>query len=341
MTLNKGRSWLYENHFKTIPGGYAVCVDHIFDFISLSAYDERVPDCWKPKGTESIASFNDWNTKGNDLYEESKYRAAIKCYTKALDCSSTAEETDAPKINRARAFLRTNRFEAALRDPESLSSLQKAAEESLFYKAQALYSLQRFRECSKVLETICLEGLGYPENLIAKDQCARTIHRLAEQESAGYSFEELRTEAAKLQPPLLDRATYVGPVYIRPSASRGRGLFTTKAVKASDLLLYAGDLKMLLNLETDTVNVGAQSELIKQIVQKLYRNPSLAPVFTNLHHGSYKLVNVSEVDGAPVVDTFLVERIINLNSFGCSLPSRESHLRTAEDPDSMPGEDDE
>lgn len=48
--------------------------------------------------------------------------------------------------------------------------------------------------------------------------------------------------------------------------------------------------------------MGAQTELISMIVQKLYRNPSLASVVTKLYHGSYEPVRVLVVDSTPVVD---------------------------------------
>jgi hypothetical protein len=163
--------------------------------------------------------------------------------------------------------------------------------------------------------------LEYPNNIEAKGELSRAIGRLVEQNAGMYKFVQLYTKATKLRPPHLDHATYVGPVSVKASGSRGRGLFTTKAVKAGDLLLCEkafahafiddthatfeqnGGLTLLINPETDIVTVGAQAELIQMIVQKLYQNPSLAPAITDLHHGTYKSVGVSEVDGTPVVDT--------------------------------------
>ncbi|KIX98864.1 uncharacterized protein Z520_05325 [Fonsecaea multimorphosa CBS 102226] len=334
-----------DPYLKTMSDGeYGLRVDHVSDVIYLPPYDERVPDCWQLKSTELNTSVDAWKTQGNDKFKEAKYRAAIECYTKALDCSPTEEETHTIKVNRALAFLKVRRFDAALTDLESESPPPKPTEKALYNKALALYNLQRYRECSEVLKTL---RLAYPNNVAAKDRFTRTIQRLAEQESGRYKFKDLRTEAAKLRPPHLDHATYTGPVCIRTSGDRGRGLFTTKAVKAGELLLCEkafahafvdpekgavdGNMTLLINAETDTITMGAQPELIQLIVQKLYRNPSLAPVITSLHHGSYEPVNVSEVDGTPVVDTFLVERIISLNGFGCPILSRESHIRALND----------
>lgn len=192
----------------------------------------------------------------------------------------------------------------------------KPAEKVLFRKAQALYNLNRYRECCETLKVLRME---YPSNVAAKDELARAINRLAEQEKGRYRFKQLYKEANKLRPPHLDHSTYVGPVSVRTSGSRGRGLFTTEAVKAGDLLLcekafshafvdpgraeHSQDVTILINAETNTMSMGAQGDLIRMIVRKLYRNPSLASIITGLHHGSYKPVGICEVDGIPIVDT--------------------------------------
>lgn len=158
----------------------------------------------------------------------------------------------------------------------------------------------------------------FPNNTNAKLEFNRATTRLAEQRTGKYPFKHLQLEAKKRCPPLLDRGTYIGPVSVRPTESRGRGLFTTEAVRAGDLLFCekafahafhdevagaSGSLSILMNPETNTITIGTQADLIVLIAQKLYKNPSLRSKFTDLYHGSYHPVEVAEVDGTPVVDT--------------------------------------
>lgn len=161
--------------------------------------------------------------------------------------------------------------------------------------------------------------MEYPSNQSAQHELTRAIDRLVEQEKGTYHFKKLHMEANKLRPPHLDHATYIGPVTLRETGSRGRGLFTTKEVKAGDLLLcekafahafvdtankeYSAGMSLLLNTETDRMTVGAQADLLGMIVRKLYGNPPLDSAITELHHGTYKPVHVAEVDGKPIVDT--------------------------------------
>ena len=130
--------------------------------------------------------------------------------------------------------------------------------------------------------------------------------RLGEQERSAYDFKAIREEMSTVPPPHLDHATFVGPVTVKVSIGRGRGLFTTKAVKAGDLILcekafahcYAnapGDhsaessrINLLVTIHTNRMTIGTQSDLITRIVQKLRRNLSFLPEFMALHHGSYE-----------------------------------------------------
>lgn len=188
-------------------------------------------------------------------------------------------------------------------------------EKALFREAKALYALGKFRSC---LERLMLLVRSNPKNSGAWAEIKRVEQRLREEEKGSYQFGSMYKQAEDT-PPLIDCATYVGSVAVRDSPGRGKGLFTTKAVKAGELLLcekafaysYAGDdnntgksnTTILMNWHTNIMSMGGQANLITQIVQKLYHNYDGAKVFTELHHGDYTPVAISKVDGVPVVDT--------------------------------------
>ena len=191
----------------------------------------------------------------------------------------------------------------------------KVSEKGIYRAARSLYELQRFQECRESF-TLLLDN--YPNNAEAKGQLLRTEKRLSEQEKGEYDFKAMY-KAAEEFPPYLDNATYSGPVSIKNSEGRGRGIFTTRAVVAGELLLCekafsycfaggeesAGSSKtsLLINTQTNRMTMGTQAELITATAQKMLRNPSLAPSFTSLHHGDYKPVRETEIDGQPIVDT--------------------------------------
>jgi 3'-phosphoadenosine 5'-phosphosulfate sulfotransferase (PAPS reductase)/FAD synthetase len=97
----------------------------------------------------------------------------------ALKSTPTPKEIKVIKLNHSLAFLRTKQFVTALSDLTNLSSIDKLPGKALFRTAQALYHLERYRECCKVLKTLRLE---YPNNPTAKRELTRSITRLVEQE---------------------------------------------------------------------------------------------------------------------------------------------------------------
>ncbi|KAL4965469.1 TPR domain protein [Aspergillus stella-maris] len=318
-------------------GGHAIRVDHISDIIFLSEHDSRVPVLWEPRVINVEMSANDWKLNGNDRFSKDDYGHAIDLYAKALDSSPTAAEATVLRLNRALACLRAHRFDAALSDLDIVLEDNETSEKALFRKAQALYYLHRFQECCEIHEILAKH---YPRNEAAKDEFKRGKARLKEQKTGKYDFKRMQLEAKKLSTTEVDHATYIGPVAVKHAGSAGRGVFTTADVKAGDLLFcekaYAQalqdnqshEISTLINLETNKVTTGTHADLITMIVRKMYNNPSLAPKFTNLYHGSYKPVNASEVDENTVVDTFLVERTMSLNAFGCLRSTRGFHLET-------------
>lgn len=265
---------------------------------------------------------------------------SIKRYSEALSQPATVNEVEIIKRNRAIAFLKTKQFDAALLDTGFPDFGPNPNEKALFRAAEALYSLGRFTESCEVLKLLCS---NFPDNERASQVLDRAQRRVSEQKRGNYDFRLLQAEARKFKPPELDHATYIGPVEVRKTENKGRGLFVTKAVKAGDLLLcekafahayVAGSdvgkakITLLMNPETKQAFKGGQADLIRMIAQKLHRNLSIAPAFTSLYRGAYESVSTPAVDGKPIVDTFLVERIMSLNVFGCPLSSLNTHRNT-------------
>lgn len=234
------------------------------------------------------------------------------------------ELTEAAQLNRALSFLKSGYFDAALNDVENVLRVSELSEKALFRKGQALYQLGRYKES---LEAYAILAKEYPRNTMAAYEYGRASARVVEQERGKYDFKEMILEATALHPPTLDHSTYVGPITIKQTQSHGKGLFTTQAVKAGDLLLcekafsyvsrdknYPKDLHLFFDIELDSVSIGSQGELIEIIVQKLHKNPSLLSNFVDLYHGTYKSVDFTGEDSTHVVDTYVNASIFCANS---------------------------
>lgn len=204
-------------------------------------------------------------------------------------------------------------FESALLDIEFVEQMSEPDDDVLLGKARVLYEMQKFREYSDTCKRLALED---PKNEQWKKKLQQGIDRLIEKNTGRYQFLKLHDEATKLCPPILDHATYIGPVAVKSAGHRGRGLFTTKEVKTGDLLLcekasgyaFVDELDpnsrktILINAQQGTAMMGTQVELATVMIQKLRKSPSSIPGITDLHHGSYEAVDASLVDDAPVID---------------------------------------
>ena len=197
--------------------------------------------------------------------------------------------------------------------------LDTTCEKALFRAARASYSLGCFARCRSYLAK--LEVL-YPGNKAAIRDIERCDLRIREQ-AGEFDFASMLDEAVTKQPsPRLDRATYIGPVEVRKCAieSHGRGLFTTKAVKAGELLLCekafaaafspndtmaAAEVnfpKDLLKAEWPTWKKKLRAELAVTTFFKLSRNASVVSAFADLYPGPDANEEIDEDTNLPEVD---------------------------------------
>ncbi|KAI1107497.1 hypothetical protein F4804DRAFT_161755 [Jackrogersella minutella] len=326
-----------EPYFKdTTNGGYSLRVDHVSDIIWLQESDPRIPLKWRKRVLSLDESSYDIRMRGNMAVKEQDWAGAERLYTNAIHTAKTPEEEQLAHLNRSLSNLRLGRPEKALDDARKGPPNEKA----LFREAKALYSLGKFRPCLEKLTTVVR---SQPNNSDAWTEIRCVKQRLQEEETGSYQFSSMYKQA-KATPPLIDCATYIGSVAVRDSPLKGKGLFTTKRVKAGELLLcekaftysYAdadapigcSNTTVLMNLSSKKIILGGVVNLIVQTVQKLYHNHTGAEIFTDLHHGDYAPVNRSEVDGTPIIDTFLVMEIIRVNSFGAGRTSHKQFMDT-------------
>jgi hypothetical protein len=159
-----------------------------------------------------------------------------------------------------------------LRDVEDVLQVSKISEKALFRKAQALYQLRRFKESYQTHKILAEK---YPDNTMAVYEYTRASARFLDQNSGKYDFRKMILEAKKRQPPRLERGTYISPMTVKQTESHGRGLFTTQAVKAGDLLFCekafahafhdenaSKDLRLLLNVEMGKLRLVPKESLL-------------------------------------------------------------------------------
>ncbi|KAI0160748.1 TPR domain protein [Xylariaceae sp. FL1272] len=305
---------------------YVLRVDHVTDVIWLQD-PRQVPQKWQnhcPKPVDSATA----RAKGNAAVKEGQWAKAARLYTQAICAAQTAKEKQQACLNRSLAYLRLGFPERALEDAVAGHGGEQYSEKASFRQARALYALRRFEEC---LATWSAFTTMFPQNEEAHTELQKTEQRIKEQLTGEYDFASMCRQAISTSPPIIDCATYQGPVAVKETDSCGKGLFLTKAVKAGELLLcekafaysYADEhdpvgrrnLSVFMQVQPNVVTWDGQAHLVTQVVQKLKQCPQTSEVFKALYHEDYRTGPMFDADGQPVVDTFLVEKIVSLNHF--------------------------
>ncbi|KAM3444473.1 hypothetical protein NHJ13734_001440 [Beauveria thailandica] len=339
--LSKGTVLLLKEPFlqaDTSGGQCTLRVDHVSDLIWLHGEDERIPIAWRPRisETDSVKS----RLRGNDFFKKSELGNALQHYTQAIKSAQTPVDAQVAHVNRALVNLRLGRLEDAFNDAVAMKFELQPTEKGMFREATCLYKLQKFDQCLLKFQEL---QSRYPSNKYVLSEIKRVNTRLKECNDGIFDWLDMHKQA-EYSPPLIDCATFSKSTEIRESPGLGRGLFTTKPIAAGELLLcekafsfnFTGEdeeRNSTLLVDPDTMNGMPDCYLqdVAQVVQKLYHEPGMAPLFLELDHGDYTAPQPGlQVDGKPVVDSFLVARIIYINAFTAPR-STLKHLRTVLD----------
>ena len=232
-----------------------------------------------------------------------------------MECSPPADIAAIILFLRSDGYLQAHQYEAALHDLEKVTVCPELSEHLLRRKAQVFYHLQRYQECCETYKAHLQSRPG----LHSDTNCLNNaIERLAEQQHGRYDFKAMQNKAVHSTTLLLDHATYQGPVVLKKSKIQGRGLFTTKAVKAGDLLLCEKAFSYLfsphktinppsntlqVNTETKLVSRGASLDLTTATMTKMQKCPSEISKITNLHHGTFPKAITTDATNNPLIDT--------------------------------------
>lgn len=222
-----------------------------------------------------------------------------------LELNAPPDRVTIAKHNRALAYLRTQQYEAVLSDTGYPDFGPEPHEKSMFRAVEALYSLQRFDECSKAADKF---RDTFPDSQTAREQAERISKRLLESLKGKYDFALLQEEV--LKHPWLDHATYTIPVEVRDCPTRGRGLFVKQAtwIKAGSHLLCEKAF-VYDSLPKDALgDYRPETSRMKQttaVLQKLTCNPSLIPDFAATYSGTDNAVRQMEVDFKIVLDRYV------------------------------------
>ncbi|KAJ5327093.1 uncharacterized protein N7506_010195 [Penicillium brevicompactum] len=340
MLLVKQPSLRYIEH-----GVYQIKVDHVSDIAFIAACDEMVPLRWRQGGIQNISewSADQWLDKVNQQRLVDAHGSVIAWCTEALkELSMPDSDLSDFLFHRSFARFRMKQHQDALDDINRSIGSKSAIENHLRIKTAIFYGAQMYQDCIDTLKKL-LEIVPGDVNILSGIE--QTEARIAEQEHGVYDFKVMQDKARPGMPIPTDQyASYQGPVVVKESNLRGRGMFTTKAVKAGELLLcekaiaylrqpspgvtnfyprmprliYAG----IVNLHESIVYHEFGVALARETIVKMAQSDSVRAKVLDLHSGNFPKNNIPDDKS---VDTFLIMHIAALNSFGSPYSSIIGH----------------
>jgi tetratricopeptide (TPR) repeat protein len=184
---------------------------------------------------KSRSSPLEWKDLGNRLYQKQHFFSAVVAYTKGI---VPGADSSILLANRAQAYLKLGWYLAALTDARAVMSSVDASSElhrkSKFRAGLAEYHREQYADALRYFEDLSASGKGDTQ---CREWIQKTKSRLLEV-SGDYDWVRIFRTCQHAQE-AVDIADFVGPVRASklPADEGGRGMVTTRDVKAGDLLV--------------------------------------------------------------------------------------------------------
>lgn len=271
----------------------------------------------------------DWKRIGNEHFVSKRYAEAMSAYTNALEKEQLPAKDRVDLLaNRSAAYLALAKYKLALIDAESALAIDGSHIKCIYRKTMALFGLALYADALEFLNTIVLpQTPGHRKiinNLLTKGRAY-----IDQSQNGVYPWQEIYKESKEN----LDLAEFKGPVVVKPTPSKGRGLFATETINAGQLILaskafaYVADddpyeMVMNVNIETNRMTTKTQTRLVSSILHILKENPEKCPEVYDLYAGPElgHVVYEKDVQADHLYDMKRIDAICSYNAFG-----REKH----------------
>lgn len=226
--------------------------------------------------------------------------------------------------HRSSTNLRLHRYDATILDAFMSTSngrdnISKAMDlEAWFLRGRANYQLGYYPDALKAYERMLML---VPSDSKGHEELKKTKKRLIEQQQGTYDFAEIIDEVTR-NGFSADCASFISKTEVRQTQDRGRGLFAAQDIHMGDLILCEKAFMVAHpndGMPQSTLPVWLNS------VQRVIENPSQSKDLLGLYAGqpSTSPIPAPMIDGNPVVDTFKISRLLDLNGFSFTV-GRES-----------------
>ncbi|EIW61658.1 uncharacterized protein TRAVEDRAFT_115700 [Trametes versicolor FP-101664 SS1] len=247
-------------------------------------------------------ALGDWQLWGNEHYRTGQWFPAALTISHALTFTTERDrerEALALRLNRAEAYLRLQYYSGAAYDAQwiitKIGTNDEYSFKALLRLAKARYGRGDFRGAA---EDFLRWKNRHPEDAAVTGWLDKCRQRMHEAKTGQYDWVSLFLTASVSKQIRVEAADFVGPLEVRWTQDRGRGMIATRNIKTGDLLLaakpfasvYGEELPVDEGVVTIDLLLGSSRErtdalLLARIVEKIYGNPDLHDAVFDLHAG--------------------------------------------------------
>ncbi|GAA5874800.1 hypothetical protein JCM16303_002988 [Sporobolomyces ruberrimus] len=333
-----------EPTFKTSADGSGclVRVDSPTDLVFLESNDPLLANIkWSTRSPAKATRARDFDYRahGNAFFELKKFHLALKAYSDELLVQPDSRNRILLLLNRSQTHLNLGHPNQALKDANSaleLLAAESSSDPNLVEKAKLRKSkaLEERRFLEEALESYRDAQKNFPECLQAEQGVERVARKLRETRNGDYDWRALGSKSSKI----FDVGDYVGPIKVRQTAG-GRAIFTSRAVRAGDLLLVerafatghhddkAGGFAF--DLHAKRILKPSSIDLVSEVMHKMVDDPATAcwvyglsggPNFEPTMKTSFdSLASPSGTSAEVFIDTARIEAVCCRNAFGSGI----------------------
>ncbi|KDQ08784.1 hypothetical protein BOTBODRAFT_558663 [Botryobasidium botryosum FD-172 SS1] len=254
--------------------------------------------CPAPTPAATPATHDKWHELGDGYFNAGHFLASAVTYTRALEFYPNELYF---QLQRGRAYLAMEYLSAALADATAVIGAcregvsDRTRSTALYLAARVEYALSHYDTAILRLKEAARLSPGLTdEYTIWEGRCRDRIR-----ETRGDYDWDVMFENAQLPGARIDVAEFVGPMEVQsmPHRGGGRGVIATRSIKAGELILVSrafaasfpdelyGDRVVSQNCITGQMEGTCSSEVLSQVISKIFGRPELAPLVFGLYAG--------------------------------------------------------
>jgi tetratricopeptide (TPR) repeat protein len=258
----------------------------------------------------SSLSFDQWKTRGNELFSREDYPAALQAYDLALRLRPTDSVV---LLNRSATLLKLGQFyrarksvRAALADHNSeVNRTERLKVKALFRLGEAAYGLREWENAMTIFSKLKKD---YPPGSLCDEQLSRCRLRLRESRDGIYDMKALAPTYGQYCHN--DVADFMGSVAVADIDGKGKGIIATGNITRGTLLLASQAFSMSASDKAGRVDShGPRLFLIMSVLQRFHNFPDQTSEFYQLDCGPFSRAPLP--DG--IADVSRIQRICSIN----------------------------